>query len=99
MNCYFTKSHTLYSERALEKEREKVTKLRDAIAAGLVKEIAGDCLRGEGVTFPVEDGATEIFIRDFYPIFFNYFLEEVISDSACPGIVARGPPGVGKVVT
>ncbi len=82
---------------SLRNEKDKITALRDAIVIGLVKE-TDDCLRGVDVIFPVEDNAKDIFIRDFYGSFLKCFSESVLSDSNFPGMVCRGPPGVGKVV-
>ena len=82
---------------ALRTEKEKITALRDAIMLGFVKE-TDDCLRGVNVIFPVEENAKDIFLREFYGTFLKYFLESVIPDINCPGMVCRGPPGVGKVL-
>jgi hypothetical protein len=81
---------------ALETDTDKINALRDAIMVGLVKE-TDDCLRGVDVVFPVEDNAKDIFVRDFYGTFWKCFLESVVPDSTCPGMICRGPPGVGKV--
>ena len=56
-----------YTE-ALIRDKEKITALRDAVIGGFVKE-PDDCLRGVDVVFPVEDGAKDIFLRDFYNAF------------------------------
>jgi len=61
-----------------------------------VEEIENECINGDFI-FPVEENAKEIFLRDFYPIFWQCFLDSVINDATCPGMVCRGPPGVGKV--
>eukprot|EP01033_Poteriospumella_lacustris_P010765 gene10765-7657_t len=80
---------------ALKADKDKITALRDAIMVGSVQETE-DCLRGVDVVFPVEDNATDIFVRDFYGTFWKCFMESVVPDSKCPGMVCRGPPGVGK---
>jgi len=85
---------TVISE-SVKKEIEDITKLRDAIRNGSVEEIENECINGDFI-FPVEENAKEIFLRDFYPIFWQCFLDSVINDATCPGMVCRGPPGVGK---
>jgi len=47
-------------------------------------------------TFPVEANAKVIFQRDFFALFFNYFMNVALRDA--PGMICRGPPGVGKVL-
>lgn len=49
------------------------------------------------MNFPVENNAKAIFVRHFYDLFFVHFRDQIIKNEAEPGVIYRGPPGVGKV--
>jgi hypothetical protein len=70
--------------------------LRDAILCGSVRE-EDEVLTAEGVTFPVEDMASVIFIREFYDLFYKHFRDVVMKKDKELGVIFHGPPGVGKV--
>ncbi len=85
-------------------DNKEITKLRDAIVNGVMKQVDDVLLATiltspeDEIVFPVEQNAKEIFIRDFYSVFFDYFLHTVFPGRVAePGMVCRGPPGVGKV--
>mmetsp|Transcript_17353 Transcript_17353/g.23843 ORF Transcript_17353/g.23843 Transcript_17353/m.23843 type:complete len:591 (-) Transcript_17353:232-2004(-) len=77
----------------LEEKTAEITSLRDAIVGNLVLE-SDEYLEVVNATFPVEANAKVIFQRDFFALFFNYFMNVVLPTA--PGMICRGPPGVGK---
>jgi len=78
----------------LEEKTAEITSLRDAIVGNLVLE-SDEYLEVVNATFPVEANAKVIFQRDFFALFFNYFMNVVLRDGR--GMICRGPPGIGKV--
>mmetsp|Transcript_26404 Transcript_26404/g.37749 ORF Transcript_26404/g.37749 Transcript_26404/m.37749 type:complete len:144 (-) Transcript_26404:1645-2076(-) len=78
----------------LEEKTAEITSLRDAIVGNLVLE-SDEYLEVVNATFPVEAIAKVIFLRDFFALFFNYFMNVVLRDGR--GMICRGPPGIGKV--
>lgn len=56
-----------------------------------------DALISEDVPFPVASSATVIFVREFYDLFYTHFRDNIMQDATEPGVIFRGPPGVGKV--
>eukprot|EP01031_Cornospumella_fuschlensis_P026347 gene26347-31827_t len=71
--------------------------LRDAILCGSVRE-EDEVLTAEGVTFPVENKASVIFIREFYDLFYKHFRDVIMEKDTEPGVILHGPPGVGKLL-
>ena len=66
---------------------------------GLVKQLGDTLCAKDDVFFPVESNAKDIFVRDFYPVFFDYFLHTIFPGGENqPGMICLGPPGVGKVL-
>ena len=64
----------IYSDSGkLEKDSNGITDLRDAIFNGSIQEV-NNILVAKDAYFPVESAAKDIFVRDFYPVFFEYFL-------------------------
>lgn len=70
--------------------------LRDAILCGSVRE-EDNVLNAKGVTFPVENKASVIFIREFYDLFYKHFRDVIMQKDSEPGVIFHGPPFVGKV--
>ena len=81
----------------MKKETADITSLRNGILSGLVRIDADQLIAPDGIVFPVENCAQIVFVREFYPIFYKYFKESVFPDTTFPGMICRGPPGVGKV--
>ena len=79
------------------KETADITALRDGILNGLVRIDGDQLIAPDGIVFPVENSAQHVFVREFYPLFYKYFQERVVPDATYPGLICRGPPGVGKV--
>lgn len=74
-----------------------VTALRDFIISGRATETSDLLTVEEGLSFPVSDKTTDVFVRDFYPLFYSHFRDTIMAGEEIPGVIYHGPPGIGIV--
>jgi hypothetical protein len=70
--------------------------LRDFIISGRATETSDLLTVEEGVSFPVSDNTTDVFVRGFYPLFYSHFRDTILA-GRIPAVIYHGPPGIGKV--
>jgi hypothetical protein len=80
---------------SIGQENELLNTLRDAILDGTVTKNTDVLEAADGISFPVVVPTSVVFIRQFYITFYNHF-HDIIMPSG-PGVIFRGPPGIGKV--